>query len=143
MTKVKVIYHSKSGHTKKIADAIAKVCEVEAIDITEPHTLGEVDLLFIGMGIYAGKPDHAILGYLDNLPANTIKGAALFSTSCRGKDCTALAVGVLEHKGILIYNKRCNCKGQFLFFSKGKPDHEDTRKARKFAREVLKAFGNQ
>lgn len=141
MTNVKVIYHSKSGHTKKIADVIAKVCGVEAIDITEPHTLGEVDLLFIGMGIYAGKPDHAILNYLDNLPANTIKGAALFTTSARAKDCTALAVGVLEHKNILIYNERCNCRGQFLIFSRGRPNHEDTKKARKFARQVLKAFG--
>ena len=140
MAVVNVVYYSKKGHTQKVAEAIAEVCGVGALNIEEPHTIGETDLLFIGMGVYAGKPDQLLLDYLDNLPVNTIRGAAIFSTSARGKDSTELIVHLLKHKGITIYPKRLLLKGQFLFFSKGHPNEEDLDQARAFASEVLQSF---
>lgn len=140
MAVVNVVYYSKKGNTQKVAEAIAEVCGVEAFDIEEPHTIGETDLLFIGMGIYAGKPDQLLLDYLDNLPVNTIRGAALFSTSARGKDSTELVVHLLKHKGITIYPKRLTIKGQFLFFNRGRPNEKDLKKAKNFAKEVLQSF---
>ena len=98
MANVNVIFHSRGGNTMKIADAIADICGVEAIDITTPHNITSSDLLFIGMGIYAGKPDPLLLDYLDQLPVNSILGAAVFSTSATGSDHMALAVNLLEHK---------------------------------------------
>lgn len=140
MTTVNVIYLSKKGNTEKIAKAIAEVCEVEAIDITEPHALGDTDLLFIGMGVYAGKPDALLLNYLDNLPANSIKGAAIFMTSASGKDYSALVVNLLEHKGITVYPKRLVQKGKFLFMNRKRPNPTDLRIAQSFAEEVLNSF---
>ncbi len=140
MATVNVIYHSRGGNTARIANAIAEVCGVEAIDIMTPHNITSSDLLFIGMGIYAGKPDSVLLDYLDQLPVNTILGAAIFSTSATGGDHTVLAINQLEHKGIQVYPKHLNLKGQFLFMNKGKPGQKEERKARAFAEEVLGAF---
>ena len=137
---VNVIYYSRKGNTQKVADAIAEVCGVKAIDIAQPHSLGETDLLFIGMGVYAGKADQSLLDYLDNLPVNIIKGAALFSTSASGKDRSEMVVNLLEHKGIVVYPKHLCLKGQFLFLNPKRPNEEDIEVAKKYAQEVLNAF---
>lgn len=137
---VKVIYYSRSGKTQKVADAIGEVCGVEAINITNEHILGDVDLLFVGTGIYAGKPDPVLLNYLDNLPNNSIKGAAIFSTSATGKNHTELIVNLLEHKGIPVYPKQLSTKGSFLFVARNHPNEEDLKEARQFANEVLTSF---
>lgn len=123
-----------------IANAIAQEVGTEAIDISIPHTLSETDLLFIGMGIYGGKPDYPLLDYLDQLPVNKIRGAALFSTCASGNDRTELAVRMLTHKGITVYPRRFICKGRYLFFAKGHPDEEDCMNAAAFARTVVNAF---
>ncbi len=140
MTSVNVIYQSRRGNTRKVAEAIAEVCGVKAIDINEPSPLGDTDLLFVGMGVYAGKADASVMDYLDNLPAGKIRGAALFSTSATGTDRTELAVNLLEHKQITVYPKHLLLKGKFLWMNKGKPDEAELEQARKFAREVLDSF---
>ena len=141
MTVINVIYQSKRGKTRKIAEAIASACNVEAIDIESRHrNVSASDLLFVGMGTYGGKPDSAILDYLDQLPANTIKGAALFSTSATGKDHMELAVNLLEHKGIQLYPRRLLLKGSFLFLNGGRPNQKDCEMAAAFAEEVVGAF---
>ena len=140
MTVINVIYQSRSGNTRRIAEAIAGVCQVQAIDIHKPHNISGSDLLFVGMGVYGGKPDNSVLDYLDQLPANTIKGAALFSTSASGKDHMELAVNLLEHKGIQLYPKHLLLKGKFLFLNKNMPGRKECFEAEAFAEEVLEAF---
>ena len=140
MTVVNVIYQSRGGNTQKIAEAIAEECGVEAVDIHEPNNIFGTDLLFVGMGVYAGKPDSSMLDYLDQLPVNAIKGAAVFSTSATGADHMALAVNLLEHKGIAVYPRHLLLKGRFLFLNKGKPGPEEIETAKDFAYEVLNAF---
>ncbi len=140
MTVINVIYQSRGGNTQKVAEAIAEQCGVEAVNIVEPHNISGSDLLFVGMGIYAGKPDSSLLDYLDQLPVNAIKGAAVFSTSAAGVDHMELAVNLLEHKGITVYPKHLVLKGRFLLMNKGKPGPEEIAQAKGFADEVLGAF---
>ena len=140
MANIKVIYQSRGGHTEAVAKQIAEECGTTAISINEPNTLGPADLLFIGMGVYAGHPDNGLMDYLDQLPVNAIKGAALFSTSATGNDHLALVVNLLEHKGIAVYPRHLLVKGRFLLMNKGKPGKEELEAARDFAAEVLDAF---
>lgn len=49
--KVAVRYYSKSGNTKKLADAIAEALKTEAMDISH-EVNGEVDVLFMGSSVY-------------------------------------------------------------------------------------------
>ena len=137
---VKVISRSRKGHTAMVAEEIAKHCGTEALDITEPHTLGETDLLFIGTGIYNSRPDELLMDYLDQLPVNKIRGAAIFCTAGKGIDATGLLVSILEHKGITVYRQRFCCRGRHLWRSKGHPNEEDLQAAGEFADKVLRAF---
>ena len=47
-----VRYYTKTGNTKRLADAIAKELGVEALPISEPVT-EKVDILFLGNSYYA------------------------------------------------------------------------------------------
>ena len=135
-----VVYMSKKGGAKRIAEAIAAECGTEPLDIAERHVLGQTDLLFVGTGIYGAKPEQELMGYLDNLPLNTIRGAAVFSVSRDGRDHTELMVNLLRHKGIAVYPKHFFCPKQTLFRNHGRPNSVDIVDARAFAREVLDAF---
>lgn len=134
---INIIYQTKTGHTEKLAKALGDVLNVEPINICEPHILNETDLLFVGTGIYGGKPDEALLDYLYNLPNNKIKGAAIFSSSASKSDNTELIVNILRQKGIEVLNKRFHCSGQFLIFKWGHPDKADIKNIKEFARMVL------
>jgi flavodoxin len=57
---IEVRYYSKSGNTKKIANAIAKQAGVSAKSIHEPIQ-GKVDILFLGTGRYAFDIDPDII----------------------------------------------------------------------------------
>ncbi|MBQ9329242.1 MAG: hypothetical protein IJ225_12010 [Solobacterium sp.] len=140
MNEINVIYQSRGGNTEVIAKAIAEECGVAAYDIESAVNVSGSDLLFVGMGIYAGKPDSSLLDYLDQLPVNVIKGAAVFTTSATGGEHAALVINLLEHKGIQVYPRHLNVKGKFLFMNKGKPGKDEVKEARDFAREVLDAF---
>ncbi|MCF0109935.1 MAG: hypothetical protein HUJ57_07725 [Erysipelotrichaceae bacterium] len=137
---IQIIYKTRTGHTRTLANAIGDVVGITPIDITEPHNLGEVDLLIVGTGIYNGKPDQALLNYLDNLPANRIPGAAIFSSSASGEDMTELIVNMLRSKGIEVYSKHFVCKGQRFWQARKHPNDRDIRKIQDFARKLIGAI---
>lgn len=134
---INLIYKTRTGHTEQLAKAMSSVLNIEPIDIDHPHILGDTDLLIVGTGIYGGRPDQSLLDYLDNLPSNKIKGAAIFSSSASNKDQTELIVNILKQKNIEVLKTRFSCKGQFLIFGWGHPDLNDLRKAREFAQFIL------
>ncbi|MCR5795090.1 MAG: flavodoxin family protein [Solobacterium sp.] len=138
---ISVIYNSRENETDILAETIARRCETEAIDISRRHTLPETDLLFVGMSTYKGKPDEAILDYLDQLPVNRIRNAAIFSTHIKGVDKTELAVSLLEHKGIRVFPEHYVCE-QGRFFSK-QPDVDDIGRLLAFTARVLDTYGDE
>ena len=140
MAKINLVYLSRGGNTARLAERIAGALSVKAIDITHRHAMEETDLLFIGTGVYGGKPDDHLMKYLDNLPAGAIRGAAVFCTSASGGDKTELLVNLLRHKGIAVFPERYLCRGKFLFLAGKHPDEEDLRKGEEWAQRVCTAF---
>lgn len=138
--KCTVVYCSRRGHTRKVAEAIAEVCNVEATSITESHSLEDVDLLFVGMNIKDGKPDDLMLHYLDQLPVKKIRAAVVFSTCSSNEDHMALAVSLLKHKGITVCKEHFVCEGSHWLKAYGHPNVDDLNQAKEFAHRVLNAF---
>lgn len=50
--KIEIRYFTKTGNTKKLAEAISEEIGVEAKTVNEP-ILGETDILFLGSSVYA------------------------------------------------------------------------------------------
>ena len=138
-----VIYYSRGGNTRKVAEAIAAELGTAARDIkTVDRVADEADII-LGSGCYGAVLAKDIMDFLDR---NQVAGRkiALFTTSVLG---LGKEVEVMEKqirgKGVEVA-AHFNCYGQFLGVKRGHPDKDDLDKAREFARglaaaEVVKA----
>ena len=134
-----VIYYSKSGNTKKIAEAIAAELKVSAENVKTKGKLAKDSFLILGSGNYFPLPGR---GFKKIIADNDFKGrkVAIFGTSGggKGREVTALEKMVTAKGAKVIGN--FYCKGKLFFFINRKhPDSQDLKNARKFARELKKA----
>jgi flavodoxin len=135
MMKIAVRYYSKSGNTKKLAEAIAKAVGA-AVEPTDTALTEPVDLLFLGGAIYGGNEDGHIRDFAGKLTADTVKSVAVFGTSMSGKSILPLIEGSLSGKGIPVAGSFA-CKGKFLFINLGRPNDQDCADAAAFARKLI------
>lgn len=138
--KTMIIYASKTGHTKKIANAMAEQLGVTSKNIREKPVIENVDLLFIGSGVYGGKASPDLIQFISTLNSTNIKNVVLFSTCTSGKDNMKDLKDMLVSKGIHVMDKSFVCKGQFLLFSRKHPDDMDLQNAKRFASDVAKQY---
>ncbi|MDR2659543.1 MAG: hypothetical protein LBC27_06090 [Spirochaetaceae bacterium] len=138
-----VVYVSKSGNTKKLSDVIAQAIGVDAQAIGNGVNLAQIDLLFIGASIYAGKIDSALRKFLQSLTPKQVAKAVVFGTSMSGKSALAEIKSILEPKGIPVCGEAFQCKGAFLWFNRGHPDAGDMSRAADFARNICAKSGVQ
>jgi flavodoxin len=134
--KTAVRYYSKSGNTKKIADAIAQAIGAAAKTTDEPLS-EQVDVLFLGGALYAGGLDGRLQDYIKKLTREKAKSVAVFSTAGGGASIRPLVEGLLKGAGIPVSGD-FSCRGKFLFINRGRPNEQDCSNAAAFA-EALAA----
>ena len=121
-----VRYYSRSGHTKKLAEAIAKgaCCDVQ----TMPAPITEkTDVLFIGSGLYAASLDKNLKSWLEDLDPAMVGKAVLFSTAMFSKRALVLMEKILKAKGIKVETA--------TLFAKSDPDAAALKAAEEFGRK--------
>ena len=100
---VAVRYYSQSGRTEKIAQAIARGADVQAVSITEePEITGEIDILFLGGAPYANIMAPELKAYANKLSADNIKKVVLFTTSIWSRRTVLALKKQLKSKGITV-----------------------------------------
>ena len=133
--KFQVIYSSRTGHTKKVAEAIASVLGVKAEDVNHAKLEGDA-LVFLGSGCYGSKPAKMMITFIED---NNFKSrnVALFGTSASGKGIEVTEMeNILNTKGACIKGTFF-CKGKLLFINRGRPNNEDLDEAKKLARLMM------
>lgn len=96
-----VRYYSKSGNTKKIAEAIAKGAGVNAISITDEPALKErCEVLFLGGAPYANIMDPQLRKYAETLNPEMAGRVVLFTTSNWSRRTVLALKKILNEKGI-------------------------------------------
>jgi flavodoxin len=137
---IALIYFSRGGNTRKIAEAMAEELGVKPIDVkTEQPDVTNVDLLVVGSGTYGGKPGKEMVTYLENLKPIADKKAGCFST-CAGGDASKTLQAmkdILSEKGYS--NVDCfSCLGKWLMglSRRGHPSGEELSQAREFAKKL-------
>ena len=134
-----VVYFSRGGKTRKVAETVANELGCGAIDVKkEMPDVSGVDVLIVGSGNYSGKPDKRIHNFIDNLQPSKNSEAAVFATS-GGADpkCIYIMKEALETKGYKVISS-FKCRGRFLFFNRGHPNENDLKNAKTFAAELKK-----
>jgi len=130
-----VVYYSRSGNTKKLADAAAEVLGVSAQDVTTDLT-GKADRVFLASSLYAGGYDPSVAEFVKR-NADKIGEIVCIGSSASGKS-TAKKVKVLaDGLNIPVYKRSFNCPGHFLFMHKNRPDGDDLAQLKDFVKSII------
>lgn len=133
--KIEVRYYTRTGNTKKLAEAIAKAVGAEAKTVEEPLQ-EDVDILFLGSSVYAYGVDESIKKFISNIDVRVGK-VVNFSTAALIKSTYKQIGKLLAKKGITQAEKEFYCKGSFGPMHKGKPDEKDCKAAAAFAKKII------
>ena len=141
---IKVMYHSMTGNTKKVAETIASVAGVSAEAIGGPETFSKpVDLLFIGDGIYAGGMSRKTKAFIAGLDSAMVKHAAVFGTYGGEEKVITAMKTLLKEKGIMVLEESFACKGKAWFIAnQNHPNQEDIKNASAFGSRSIESVKN-
>lgn len=140
---IEIIYASMTGHTRRVAEAMAEELGVEAKDVKDSPKFDYADIVFLGSGIYASKPDKELCTYARRINEEKAGRVVLFYTSMTGIATAGDLRDILEQNGLKPEDHEFSCKGKFLFFSRKHPDQDDIAQARGFARATLERIEAQ
>ena len=132
----KVYYFSRSGNTKKLADAIAAALDTQARDVKEQPLEEKADAVFLGASMYAGTVDPAVRAFLE-ANADNIGLLAVFGSSASGRSTYAKIREIADANRIALAEDSFMCLGHFLFLHKDRPGQADCAAAGDFAKNVL------
>ncbi|MBR2134293.1 MAG: flavodoxin [Eubacterium sp.] len=133
--KFAVRYYSKTGHTTKLAKAIADAVGVEAKTVDVPLE-EDVDILFLGSAVYATALDANVKQFIDSINVNVGKVVS-FSSAAILSGTYKQVKAACEKKGIAVADEEFFCKGQFKMIAKGRPNAQDEADAAAFAKKFL------
>lgn len=134
--KCAVVYYSRTGHSRRLAKAVASALKIGAEDIENDPMFSGVDLLFIAGGIYGGASDPKLLQFVDRLDPALVKKAALVTSSAGGSRGQDKVRAILERNGIEVLKDEFKCRGNFLLISLRHPSQKEVDGAAAFAVRV-------
>ncbi|MBQ7183551.1 MAG: flavodoxin [Clostridia bacterium] len=134
--KIAVRYYTKTGNTKRLAEAVAQALNVEAQPLSVP--LDEpVDVLFLGNSYYAFSIDPEVRDYIRGLDKYKVGRIVNFGSAAMLNSTLKKVKAEADKVGIPVDEREFHCKGEFKGIHKGKPDTEDLKAAAAFARNVV------
>lgn len=131
--KYAVRFYTKTGNTKRLAEAVAEELGVEALPITEPIT-EPVDVLFLGNSYYAFSIDPEVRSFVASLSKDKVGKIVNFGTAALLKSTFKKVKAEADKVGIPMDEKEFHCRGEFKGLHKGRPNEDDLRAAKEFAR---------
>ena len=133
--KYAVRYYTKTGNTKRLAEAIGQALGVEALPLSEP--LKEpVDVLFLGNSYYAFSIDPEVRTYVRSLDKEKVGCIVNFGSAAMLNSTWKKVKAEADKVGIPMDEREFHCKGEFKGLHKGKPDEEDLKAAAEFAKSI-------
>ena len=133
--KIAIRYFTKTGNTKKLADAIAQELGIESKDISSPLE-EKVDMLFLCDSVYWAGVDNKVKQFISENKDNIGKLVNI-STAALIESSYSQIKKLCDRSGIPVSDEEFHCKGSFKVIHKGKPDSEDINAVRKFAKKVV------
>ncbi len=134
--KVAVRYYTKTGNTKKLAEALAKAIGVEAkpldVELGEP-----VDILFLGNSYYAFSIDPEVKKYIDSLDKNKVGKIVNFGSAAMLNSTLKKVKAQADKVGIPVDDREFHCKGEFKKMHKGRPNEKDLKAIAEFAKNIV------
>ena len=134
--KVAVRYYTKTGNTKRLAEAIAEALGVEALPISTPVT-EQVDVLFLGNSYYAFSIDPEVRDFVRVLDKSKVGKIVNFGSAAMLNSTYKKVKSEADKVGIPMDEREFHCKGEFKGIHKGRPNQDDLTAAAAFARKIM------
>lgn len=134
--KIAVRYYTKTGNTKRLAEAVAQAVGVEALPISTPIS-EPVDILFLGNSYYAFSIDPEVRNFIKGLEKDKIGKIVNFGSAAMLNSTYKKVKAEADKVGIPMDEREFHCKGEFKGLHKGKPDEADCKAAADFARKIV------
>lgn len=134
--KIAVRYYTKTGNTKRLAEAIADAVGTEALPLNSPID-EHVDILFLGNSYYAFSIDPEVRQFIRKLDASTIGRIVNFGSAAMLNSTYKKVKAEADKVGIRMDEREFHCKGEFKGIHKGRPNEEDLTAAANFAKSII------
>jgi len=133
--KAAVRYYTKTGNTKRLAEAMAAALGVQALPISEPVT-EKVDVLLLGNSYYAFTIDPEVRAFVRSLDKSKIGRIVNFGSAALLNSTYKKVKAEADKMGIPMDEREFHCKGEFKSMHKGRPNDEDIAAAAAFAKSL-------
>jgi len=134
--KIAVRYYTKTGNTKRLAEAIGKAVGAEALPISTPVT-EPVDILFLGNSYYAFSIDPEVKDFVRGLDKKMVGRIVNFGSAAMLNSTWKKVKAEADRVGIPMDEREFHCKGEFKGVHRGKPDEADLKAAAEFAAKII------
>lgn len=134
--KYAVRYYTKTGNTKKLAQAIADKLGVEALPISSPVSEA-VDILFLGNSYYAFSIDPEVRDFVRSLDKSKVGKLVNFGSAAMLNSTYKKVKAEADKVGIPMDEREFHCKGEFKGIHKGRPNADDLAAASAFAKSMM------
>ena len=132
--KYAVRYYTKTGNTKRLAEAIAKELGVEALPLSE-GVKDAVDVLFLGNSYYAFNIDPEVKRFVASLDKEKVGKIVNFGSAAMLNSTYKRVKAEADKVGIDMDDSEFHCRGEFKGIHKGRPHESDLKAAAEFARQ--------
>ena len=135
--KVAVRYYTKTGNTKRLAEAVARAVGAEALPISSP-VREKVDILFLGNSYYAFTIDPEVRDFVRSLDQNKVGRIVNFGSAAMLNSTYKKVKAEADKVGVPMDEREFHCKGEFKGLHRGRPNEEDLKAAAAFAEKIMK-----
>ena len=135
--KVAVRYYTKTGNTRRLAEAVSEAVGAKALPISTPVT-EPVDVLFLGNSYYAFSIDPEVRDFVRSLDKSKVGRIVNFGSAAMLNSTYKKVKAEADRVGIPMDEREFHCKGEFKGIHKGRPNEEDLQAAAEFARNIIK-----
>ena len=134
--KTAVRYYTKTGNTKRLAEAVAGAVGAEALPISDPVT-ELVDILFLGNSYYAFSIDPEVRDFIRSLDKSKVGRIVNFGSAAMLNSTWKKVKAEADKIGIAMDEREFHCKGEFKGLHKGRPNEEDMQAVAEFAKKII------
>ncbi len=134
--KTAVRYYTKTGNTKRLAEAVARAARLEALPISTPVN-EPVDILFLGNSYYAFSIDPEVREFVASLDKEKVGKIVNFGSAAMLNSTYKKVKAEADKVGIPMAETEFHCRGEFKGVHKGRPNADDRKAAAAFAKTFL------
>ncbi len=132
---IAVRYYTKTGNTKRLAEAVADAVGAKALPISTPVSEA-VDILFLGNSYYAFSIDPEVRDFIRSLDKDKVGRIVNFGSAAMLNSTWKKVKAEADKAGIAMDEREFHCKGEFKGIHKGRPNDKDLAAAADFARSI-------